>query len=345
MRQIKEKRRRTKKVLNSNGLAIPRDARPILRGYLYKQEVESSDSPPRMSKWEKVFCVLYKSLLAFYRTKEQAISKPSRTLDILKIDEDFIVRKVKAAAKSSKPSKYKDKNDKINKSRKEMFLITDLEHTNHYYATSSVDVKTKWVEKFLIVIGEHQVANQSKMNKLRRQKAEKERFRLFKNKKAVGVVGSGLSRKEKHQLNSYNSEIQRTKEDLEMLKQGWKDEALRLRRDLEVLKGKNRDKSEDLTKSVKSVSKLVTELEIGGQEKELQAFESRRQRKELESLKERYGLSQSEYSVSVSSQSDDQVSVSSYEDSRNERLEKLEEELKQLRSRRKTKRRVIQDYY
>lgn len=291
------KAKATRRALESRGLAVPRNQKPVLRGYLYKQEVDNSETAPKIHHWERVFCVLYDAVLAYYRSKEAA-ENASKAIDLITLSGDFLVRKVKPASKSAKPSKYKDKDDRIDKHKKEMFLLTDLEHTNHYFATSSADVKSKWVERLQGVFATHQEKQQNKRVKTKRKQAYKAQVAMLrslaqstslstgpgsgyqKRKSKPYVEGLGMTTKERRQLNEFNEEKEKDLENLYLLKEGWKEEALMLRQQLNEAGGKHQKKKKQLLEYSQSVRKLVNHSD-------LQALEAEKQKLKVKELKRR----------------------------------------------------------
>eukprot|EP00924_Labyrinthula_sp_SR-Ha-C_P011001 snap_masked-scaffold_33-processed-gene-2.22-mRNA-1 protein AED:0.05 eAED:0.05 QI:0/-1/0/1/-1/1/1/0/302 len=268
----------------NKGLAIPKNENPIVRGYIYKQEVNSSESRPKVSKWEKVFCSLYTNVLVYYRTKES--SKP---LDMLSLDADFLLKKVR----------IDDDNKKLSFKKKYLFLLTDLEHVHHYFAVGTSALRVKWVETIQNVLNFHYKSKKDTERSKKLQKSYKEQIRALKEVSRVNgqgrhrrgqvgyIQGLGMERSERKLFDEENERLISSIEDLELRKDGWKEEALRLRKEVEELKRFKKKEVSARELDRKHFRKFADEIEKSGYERDLCKVKEYEQKSKIRELRKK----------------------------------------------------------
>mmetsp|Transcript_8297 Transcript_8297/g.10796 ORF Transcript_8297/g.10796 Transcript_8297/m.10796 type:complete len:223 (-) Transcript_8297:1598-2266(-) len=207
----KSERRR----LELKGLAVPKDEKALLKGRVYKQEMDNSEERPQTKRWEKVHCALYENAIVYYRDRDA--TKP---LDIISLNEDFLVRKVKGKLEATINGSGRKE---IEKELNHIFLLTDFEHINHYFGINSASAKNRWVEKLNEIIGRHQ-------KKAAKAEANRKRRVAFRELQRIGytktnfIEGTGMSRSEIRQVAKLSRELQNEYDDREYIqhyKQDW----------------------------------------------------------------------------------------------------------------------------
>jgi len=277
-----------RKKMEAKGLAVPKGEKALLKGRVYKQEMEHSEERPTASRWERIHCALYETALVYYRDKDS--KKP---LDIVTLNEDFLIRKVKTSSSSSSQSssskskskkRTKKRSDKKIKDLSHLFLVTDLEHVNHYFGTNGADAKNRWVEKLTEVITRHQ-KKAEKREASKKRKSAFQKLHTYGYSKSHGIEGTGMSKAELRRVGKLNSDISREVEDIKLMRDSWREEALRLRKLYEDEQRRVKKERKTAKNSGKRLNDMMDELQVRGYEREIQAMSTIDHKRELKRLK------------------------------------------------------------
>lgn len=103
----------------------------------------------------------------------------------------------------------------------------------------------------------------------------------------LAIDGTRLSKRELKELDRLNDEHEQDLQDVELMRDSWKQEALVAKERLEEQKKRRKREKKRLKKAEKRLHLLLEEMNIRGHEREYQALEAEKQRKKLKKMKRR----------------------------------------------------------